>query len=335
MAQALRESEERFRAVLETAVNGIITMGEDRRIQMVNSAAVSLFGYSREELIGQNVNMLMPQPYRSEHDGYVKDYVRTGQRKIIGIGREVVGMRKDGTTFPMDLSVGEAKLPTGRLFTGIVRDLTERKRLEDRLLQAGEDEQRRIGRDIHDDICQQLAGIGCLLKVIQQNSASGGVAPEQLDEIGRLISDANSRAREIARGLVPVVLESEGLPTALEELAESSSRLFNVNCMFSTEPGVAVEESRTKVHLFRIVKEAIANAVRHGAAKNIWIRMGVDGGKLNLSITDDGKGFSAAEDHSGMGMLTMAHRVKTMTGTIRVESAPGEGTRIYCEIPLT
>jgi two-component system sensor kinase FixL len=233
------------------------------------------------------------------------------------------------------LSVGEANLPDGRLFTGIVRDLTERKRLEDRLLQASEDEQRRIGRDIHDDICQQLAGIGCLLKVIQQNGASGGVAPEQLDEIGRLISDANSRAREIARGLVPVVLESEGLPTALEELAESSSRLFNVSCLFSAEPGVTVEESRKKVHLFRIVKEAIANAVRHGEAKNIWIRLGADGGKLNLSITDDGKGFRVAEEHSGMGMLTMAHRVKTMAGTIQVESAPGKGTRINCEIPLT
>jgi PAS domain S-box-containing protein len=130
---ALQESEERLRAILETAVEGIITIDERGIIESMNPAAESLFGYKAAEVIGQNVNVLMPSPYRQEHDGYMRNYLRTGHAKIIGIGREVVGQRKDGTTFSMDLAVSEVKLASKRLFTGFVRDITERKRAEERL----------------------------------------------------------------------------------------------------------------------------------------------------------------------------------------------------------
>jgi two-component system, chemotaxis family, sensor kinase Cph1 len=130
---ALRESEERMRAILHTAVEGIITIDQNGIIERINPAAETLFGYSPGELIGQSVNVLMPSPYREEHDNYLRNYLRTGHAKIIGIGREVVGKRKDGSLFPMDLSVGEVKLEQERLFTGIVRNITARKEAEARL----------------------------------------------------------------------------------------------------------------------------------------------------------------------------------------------------------
>ena len=136
MTHALHESEERFRAVLETAVNPIIVMGEDRLIRLVNTATETLFGYSKAEMLGQNVKMLMPPPYRDEHDGYVDNYQTSQEKKIIGIGREVVAQRKDGSTFPIHLSVGEAELAEGRLFTGIILDLSQQKSLEHKLLDA-------------------------------------------------------------------------------------------------------------------------------------------------------------------------------------------------------
>src|SRR6185312_6950635 len=127
---ALDDSEERLRAILETAVEGIITIDEFGIVESMNPAAARIFGYTPGELIGENVNLLMPTPYHEQHDGYLSNYRRTGNARIIGIGREVSGRRKDGTVFPMDLSVSEIKLSGRRLFTGFVRDITERKEAE-------------------------------------------------------------------------------------------------------------------------------------------------------------------------------------------------------------
>src|SRR5213076_1729412 len=120
---------------------------------------------------GQNVSILMPGPYRQEHDGYLANYVRTGKARIIGIGREVVGRRKDGTVFPMELSVSEVVLENRRLFTGFVRDITERKRLEKELLEVSERERRDIGHGLHDGLSQHLAGIEMMSEVLKQKLA--------------------------------------------------------------------------------------------------------------------------------------------------------------------
>src|SRR5436309_3170770 len=133
MESALREKEQRLRAILEAAVEGIITIDERGIVDSLNPAACRIFGYSPEEIIGRNVSVLMPSPDREKHDGYIANYLRTGHAKIIGIGREVVGQRKDGSLFPMDLAVSEVRLAKQRLFTGFVRDITERKRAEEKL----------------------------------------------------------------------------------------------------------------------------------------------------------------------------------------------------------
>jgi PAS domain S-box-containing protein len=134
--ERLRESEARTRAILTTAADGIITIDERGIIQLFNPAAESIFGYAAEEAIGRSVSMLMPSPDRENHDSHIARYLRTGEKRIIGIGREVMGRRKDGTDFPMELAVSEVRLGERRLFTGIARDLTERHRMEQQLLQA-------------------------------------------------------------------------------------------------------------------------------------------------------------------------------------------------------
>ena len=147
----ISESEERLRAVVETAVDGIITIDEHGVISTVNPAAERIFGYAASEIIGQNVRVLMPEPYRAEHDSYIHNYLRTGQRKIIGIGREVQGRRRDSTSFPLELAVSETRLGEHRIFTGIVRDITERKQAEaalgqarDELAKSNEELERRV-----------------------------------------------------------------------------------------------------------------------------------------------------------------------------------------------
>ena len=135
---ALASSEARMHAILEAAVDGIISIDERGAIQTINPAAERLFGRAQDEVVGQNVKILMPSPYREEHDGYLSRFMSTGERRIIGIGREVVGRRKDGMTFPMDLSVAEARVGDQRIFVGIIRDITERKRAEQALRESEE-----------------------------------------------------------------------------------------------------------------------------------------------------------------------------------------------------
>jgi len=131
--QALRGSEARWRAIVESAVDGVVVIDARGNVEAFNRAAERLFGYAAHEVVGRNVNVLMPAPYHDEHDGYIARYLTTGVQKIIGIGREVTGLRKDGRTFPLHLSVGEASIEGERKFTGILHDLTERVQLETRL----------------------------------------------------------------------------------------------------------------------------------------------------------------------------------------------------------
>jgi two-component system sensor kinase FixL len=333
---ALQASAQISSAIVETAVNAIITIDENCFIESANTATERLFGYKREEIIGKNISMLMPQPYRDRHDGYVHRYLRTGVKRIIGIGREALAQRKDGSVFPIDLSVGEAVLPSGRrIFTGIIRDLTDRKALEDKILHISEEEQARIGQDIHDDLCQQLAAIGCLAKVAQKNlRKSGSPEAQSLEEIVRLVSKANTRARETSRGLMPVVLDSGGLMAALEELAESTARAYEIKCVFRYDNPVQVSDNQMSVQLFRIAQEAVSNAVKHSQAKRVDIHLARQSGSIVLTVRDNGVGIpDKAAKGTGMGLLTMNHRAQMMGGTVSVTPRPAGGTQVICNVP--
>ena len=336
--EALVFSEKRSRAIVETAVNAIITMSEERIIETVNTATERIFGYSKEEMVGKNIRMLMPQPYRDKHDGYVKSYMNTGVKKIIGIGREAVGQRKDGSIFPLDLSVGEVRLQDGRrVFTGIIRDLTDRKLLEEKILQISEEEQHRIGQDIHDDLCQQLAAIGCLAKVAHQQLTKGGSEQaESLHEIVRLVTHANVRAREMSRGLMPVVLDSEGLMAALAELAQGTERIFRVSCPFRCDRPVQVPDNKVATQLFRIAQEAVANAIKHSHADRIELSLTEEEDGMQLLIRDNGVGIpdNVSGKSTGMGLLTMSHRTRMIGGVFAVEHDESGGTLVRCRVPL-
>lgn len=333
---ALQASEQISSAIVETAVNAIITIDARCIIETANTATERLFGYQRAEIIGRNVSMLMPQPYRDRHDGYVQNYLDSGVKRIIGIGREVVGQRKDGSVFPIDLSVGEAVLPSGRrIFTGIIRDLTARKALEDKILHISEEEQVRIGQDIHDDLCQQLAAIGCLAKVAQNKLIKAGSPEAQsLAEIVQLVSKASTRARETSRGLMPVVIDSGGLMAALEELAAGTARAFEVTCDFRYDNPVQVSDNKLSIQLFRIAQESVSNAVKHGQATRVDIHLARHSGNIVLIIRDNGIGIpDSPAKGTGMGLLTMNHRAQMLGGTLKLEPRQGGGTQVTCSVP--
>jgi len=456
-AEALLEQDARLRAILETAVEGIITIDDRGRIESANPAAEKLFGYRPRELVGKNVSVLMPMPHRAAHDGYLENYQHTGHAQIIGIGREVSGKRKNGTVFPMDLSVSEVKLPGRRLFTGFIRDIserkeaekallhhaalvessddaiigktldgrvtswnrgaeivfgysrkemigqpisrlippgrrdeepeilkqirqgksvdhfetvrrckngrlidisvtispirnpdgsiigaskvardiTERKRLEKEILEISEREQRRIGQDLHDGLCQHLAGIEMLSQVLAQRLAArnkNGAA--RATEIAKAVREAIMQTRLLARGLSPVTLESEGLMSALAELAFNTEKIFGVYCVFDCRKTVKFDDQAAATHLFRIAQEAVSNAIKHGKAKLITIRLHEEPAYLRLSVTDNGGGFpDKFSGGTGMGLRIMQTRIGMIGGSVTFDRNPGGGVRVTCTAP--
>lgn len=329
-ASALRDSAERLRAILETAVEGIITIDERGIIESFNLAAERIFGYKAKEIIGKNVSILMPSPHREQHDAYIGNYLRTGRAKIIGIGREIVARRKNGTVFPMDLSVSEVQLANCRLFTGFIRDITERKQLEKEILEISEREQRRIGQDLHDGLCQHLAGIELMSQVLQQKLVRRSkTAAAKAEDIAKNVREAISHTRLLARGLSPVTLESEGLMSALQELAINTEKIFRVSCRFECNPPVLVRDFPAATHLFRLAQEAVSNAIKHGKAKRILICLKEERGRLALSIVDNGVGFPAQIlKTKGMGLRIMQSRAGMIGGTLAIERNAAGGTSV-------
>jgi two-component system sensor kinase FixL len=330
-AADLSDSQERMRAVLETAVEGIITIDERGMIESLNPAAERIFGYKARELIGRNVSVLMPQPYHNEHDGYLANYRRTGRARIIGIGREVLGQRKDGSVFPMDLSVGEMRLAGGRMFTGIVRDITERKRLEKEILEVSDREQHRIGQDLHDGLGQHLTGIELLSEVLARRLKARS-SPDAPDAglIAGHVREAIRQTRLLARGLSPVHIESEGLMTALQQLATTTSGVFSVACTFHCNPAVPVDDHGVATQLYRIAQEAVSNAIKHGRSKHIQIHLRAPGDRIVLMVKDNGTGLPARSKTTGMGLRIMHYRAGMIGANLSIQKDLDGGTSVIC-----
>ena len=325
-----------LQGILDNAVEGIVVIDERGIVQTFNRAAARMFGYEPAEVIGRNVSLLMPEPYRTRHGRYVADYVRTGKASIIGIGREAVGLRRDGTTFPVELAVSELKTEAGSMFTGIVRDVTDRKRLEREILEVSEREQRRIGHDLHDGLCQELAGIAFLVQTMQQRlQTSGNVAPADAAQITVMLQQAVQHARNLSRGLYPVDPQPNGLVVALRQLAATTADLFNLDCTFECAEQVEIDNCSTATHLYRIAQEAVRDAVRHGRAARISIELFETRGELELSVCDDGidptQDGRFSEDRT-MDMLK--HRARVIGGQLSVRPRAGGGARVTCRLPI-
>ncbi len=306
----------------------------DGTIRTWNEGAEAIFGHHAHDTIGRHIRMLLP----------AEDLARFERRILPKLLRDeklrmtVWSLHKTGQRITLSLHASLLRREDGDPEGVIIcaHDITQQKKLEELVVEASESEQRRIGRDIHDDLCQQLAGIGCLAKVLEQRLDSVyDDAATSLRQIGEMVSQANLRARDIARGLVPAVLESDGLCGALQDLCLRTEQVYAVKCELWCPDPVFVPDSKVAIQLYRIAQEAVANAVKHGNPTAIIITLDCREEELKLDIRDDGKGMPHEMDSSGMGLMTMEHRAQILGGELEIHSDNESGTHVACSISLS
>ena len=213
----------------------------------------------------------------------------------------------------------------------MIRDVTEHKRLEREIIEASSREQQRIGQDLHDGLGQHLTAITFLTKVLERKlDAKAPEEAKEAAEIGRLVLQALAQTRNLARGLFPAELERSGLIAAVRELAGSVERTCSIRCTVYAGDAVTVHDNVLATHVFRIAQEAINNSVKHGKAKKIEVTLGQSGEKLELTVTDDGTGFSPEAKMDGLGMRIMHYRARRIGGTLEVTTTEQGGTRVKC-----
>ena len=348
----LKASEARWRAVIDSAVDGIVVIDAHARIEAFNPAAERLFGYTEQELLGQNVHVLMPSPYHEEHDTYLARYLATGRAKIIGTGREVTGRRRDGTTFPMHLSVGEVTVEGERRFTGIVHDLTGRVQLEGRLREGAT--LAKIGEMaavIAHEVKNPLAGIRGAIQVIGGRPGVDSRDAAVLNDIVKRIDALDSLMKDLlifARPPQPrrVSVDVVPLVTMTADLLCQDPSLKEVRIeVDGSAPPLLLDAEMLKI-VFQNLLLNSAHAMQ-GQGK-IDVTIAAIDGACEIAFADSGPGipeeirdkiftafFTTKSRGSGLGLATAKRLVEAHQGAIAVECPPTGGTRVTIRLPVS
>ncbi|HTV40779.1 MAG TPA: PAS domain-containing sensor histidine kinase [Candidatus Sulfotelmatobacter sp.] len=327
--QAEAALKERYQNLFENANDMVFTCDFEGRITSLNRAGEQLLNRGRDEIAGKKLFDFIAEEQRAAAERWFQQIVQRldsppaewdftggpGQRLKLEIGARIV--EKEGKAVEVE---------------GIARDITERKRLEKEILEVSNREQQRIGHDLHDGVCQQLAGIAYRVDILaDQLQERNFPEASEAERIGSLVNEAITQTRSVARGLFPVHLEESGLGLALEDLAANAGNLFKIKCDFVCDGPAPILENGVAAHLYYIAQEAVLNAVKHGKAGHITLSLKQARNQCELSIQDNGTGFQPANGHSkGMGVRIMHYRARTIGATLDLKSSPGAGTRIAC-----
>ncbi len=370
-AAALLESETRFRTLIETVPDGIISIDSKGTVEMYNQAAEHLFGYGKDEVLGHNINMLMPEPYHSQHDTYLSNYLSTGIKKIIGIGREVIGKRKNGTTFPMYLSIGEMQVGERRMFTGIMHDLTELKQAQDHILllnQKLEQYVRDLERSNHElqqfayaashDLKEPLRMVSTYCQILEEDY--GDELDDDAKEYIGFAVDGAHRMQSLIDGL----LEYSRVGTHKNPIADTDCEKVLEQVLLNLH--ISIKESAAEItkdpfptvqadekQLNQVFQNLIGNALkyRHEESPRIHLSVQKTEQDWQFGVHDNGIGIDPKHVErifiifqrlhpkneypgTGIGLAICKKIIERHGGRIWVESNPPRGTIFYFTLPI-
>jgi PAS domain S-box-containing protein len=332
----LTEAEEQVhlvRSVVERGFSAVlITSAElpDPKVIYINPTFAQVTGYTKE-IVGQPLSALGAL-------GHVAQRLQTGLPgdapflDEISTYESAIGERWG------EWRIGPIKDKSGRLSHWLIifRDITERRRLEREILEISDGERRRIGQDLHDGLCQHLAGTELMAQVLEQKLEGKSKADaKRAADIARHVREAIGQTRSLARGLAPVTLESEGLASGLRELANNAEKMFGIECAVECATELPPVPTPTATHLYRIAQEAVSNAIKHGKAARVLICLEASPERLTLNIADNGRGLPEVLPRSdGMGLRIMKYRAGMVGGLLAIEAGQKGGTSVTCTVPL-
>lgn len=351
----LHDAEERYRAILESAMDAVITIDESQRVILFNQAAEAMFGCPRAEAIGRGLDRFLPERFRGTHQGHISAFGEAGvTTRRMGHNTVLSALHANGTEFPIEASISKAGTGGHHFYTVILRDITLRKAAEDALrhsqtelrelsaqvLQAREDEKTRFARELHDELGQQLTALKMDLAWARGLLPSGH--PALTDKLARMdatLDSTVSATRRISSDLRPLMLDDLGLADAAEWLVEDFEQRSGIACQLTLTQAefVSTVPPATATALYRILQESLTNVLRHSQARHAKVALGMEGGEVLLRIEDDGRGISDDDRTKtrSFGLKGLRERAYYLGGSAEIGPASGGGTRITIRIPAT
>jgi PAS domain S-box-containing protein len=350
MEQALRESEATARAYLESAAQAVLGVDGNGRIVLANAMAEETFGYSREELLGKAVETMLPEGFRGQHAAHRAGYFAEPRRRTMGAGLELFAQRKDGSSFPVDVSLSHIDTPNGRVALAFVSDISERVRalenlretesvraLTAGLLRGQEQERRRISRELHDGLNQRLAALSMDLSALDGRIADPDAARERLHSIEERVVAISDEVRRISHQLHPSILEHAGFVAALRSHCREFSKQTAIQAYVATENVPEQVDPAVGTSLFRLSQEALQNVAKYSGATEVRVSVSGKDQGIRLTIADNGIGFNIAQARTrdGLGLVSMNERARSLGGRFSIESPAQGGVTIAVWVPLT
>lgn len=352
---ALADTEARYSAILDSAMDAVITVDESQRILVFNKAAEAVLGCPRDQALGQVLERFLPERYRHGHAAHVAKFGRTGTtNRRMGDATVLWALRADGVEIPIEASISQTSAEGRRLFTVILRDITRRKSAEDALrqsqaelrelsaqvLQAREEEKTRIARELHDELGQQLTALKMDLAWARERLGQGPA--EVADKLARMnatLDTTVAATRRISADLRPLMLDDLGLAEAAEWLVEDFSERSGIASTMEMPDPEAVSDlgKVTATAIYRMLQESLTNVARHAQAQHVHVELLVTAGEVVLRVEDDGRGITDGDrlKTRSFGLKGLRERAHYLGGSAEIAPAPTGGTRVSVRVPAT